>query len=209
MRLLSLIFASRRDLFVAVPAAAAATPRDLVGRGMRDFELGRVDSSLEAFDAAIKADSSLSTKLWQRGLSLYYADRFEDAARQFKDDVAENPRDTEEAIWNYLSEAREVGSERARANIIRIEGEPRRIMQRIYQMFVSGDPTQVLASADSGSPAEQFYSALYLGLFYESLGDRQKDSAFWIDRATDPVKIPYQRNDYMRSVASVHQQLRR
>jgi len=44
--------------------------------------------------------------LWQRGLSLYYADRFQDGADQFRRDVAVNPNDTEEAIWAYLCEVR-------------------------------------------------------------------------------------------------------
>jgi hypothetical protein len=33
--------------------------------------------------------------MWQRGLSLYYVERFADGAKQFRDDVAVNPNDTE------------------------------------------------------------------------------------------------------------------
>lgn len=40
------------------------------------------------------------------GLSLYYANRYIDGAKQFRDDVAVNPNDTEEAIWAYLCEVR-------------------------------------------------------------------------------------------------------
>ena len=35
----------------------------------------------------------------QRGLSLYYVKQYEEGARQFRDDVAVNPSDTEESIW--------------------------------------------------------------------------------------------------------------
>ena len=35
----------------------------------------------------------------QRGLSLYYVGQYEEGARQFRDDVAVNPSDTEESIW--------------------------------------------------------------------------------------------------------------
>lgn len=37
--------------------------------------------------------------LWQRGLSLYYVGQYEEGAKQFRDDVAVNPNDTEESIW--------------------------------------------------------------------------------------------------------------
>ena len=37
--------------------------------------------------------------LWQRGLSLYYVQRYAEGAKQFRDDVAVNPNDTEESIW--------------------------------------------------------------------------------------------------------------
>jgi len=56
--------------------------------------------------------------LWQRGLSLFYAGRYADAAEQFRTDVAVNPNDTEEAIWAYLAEAQLVGAEQARQQLL-------------------------------------------------------------------------------------------
>ena len=35
--------------------------------------------------------------VWQRGLALYYADRFTDGADQFAADVAVNPNDTRQS----------------------------------------------------------------------------------------------------------------
>ena len=41
-------------------------------------------------------DNRYGPVLWQRGLSLYYAGRFDEGAAQFRRDVALNPGDTEE-----------------------------------------------------------------------------------------------------------------
>ena len=56
--------------------------------------------------------------MWQRGLSLYYAQEYEKAAEQFRCDVAYNPNDTEEALWTYLSEAQVYGSSKAKENFL-------------------------------------------------------------------------------------------
>ena len=40
--------------------------------------------------------------------------RWEEGAKQFRDDVAVNPADTEEAIWAFMCEARLWGPQRAR-----------------------------------------------------------------------------------------------
>ena len=88
------------------PMDKLPSPRDLVNSGMRRFQENKVESSIEVFDQAIEIDASYADYLWQRGLSLYYAERFEDAASQFLRDVRLNPRDTEEAIWNTISKAR-------------------------------------------------------------------------------------------------------
>ena len=48
-----------------------------------------------------KANPAKKPYLWQRGLSLYYAERFDECAEQFAVDVAVNPDDTEEQIWYW------------------------------------------------------------------------------------------------------------
>jgi tetratricopeptide (TPR) repeat protein len=75
--------------------AASADPNRLVRSGMDKFRRNDVEGSLEDFDAALAARPAVRPYLWQRGLSLYYLQRFEEGARQFRDDVAVNPNDTE------------------------------------------------------------------------------------------------------------------
>ncbi|XLU67859.1 hypothetical protein S245_026912, partial [Arachis hypogaea] len=62
----------------------------------------------------VKLRRMMFKNLWQRGLSLYYLDRFEEGAEQFRLDVAQNPNDTEESIWCFLCETQLYGVDEAR-----------------------------------------------------------------------------------------------
>lgn len=72
----------------------------------------------------MEARPSVKPYLWQRGLSLYYAGRYADAAEQFRADVAVNPNDTEEAIWAYLAEAQLLGPAQARDQLLQARPPP-------------------------------------------------------------------------------------
>lgn len=54
---------------------------------MDEFREGKVDESIQLFDRALELEPSLLPFLWQRGLSYYYAKRYEEGAKQFRDDV--------------------------------------------------------------------------------------------------------------------------
>jgi hypothetical protein len=107
---------SRCSLMVPLPAllTSVADPvgeaRQLVGSGMDAFRQYNVAKSIELFDRAEAVFPTLTPYLWQRGLSYYYADRFQDASRQFRIDVQVNPSDTEEIVWDVASQLRMDGS---------------------------------------------------------------------------------------------------
>ncbi|XP_058215602.1 uncharacterized protein LOC131326752 isoform X1 [Rhododendron vialii] len=92
-----------------------------VRRGMMLFREGDVSGSVAEFDKAIERDPRQKAYLWQRGLSLYYLDRFEEGAEQFRLDVAQNPNDTEESIWCFLCEAQLYGVDEARRRFLEAE----------------------------------------------------------------------------------------
>ncbi|KAJ8604579.1 hypothetical protein CTAYLR_007639 [Chrysophaeum taylorii] len=211
MQVITLFAALSRRAAVVWPAAASAasSPRALVQQGMDAFSEARIEESILAFDAAAKLEPKLATRLWQRGLSLYYANRFEDAAAQFASDVAENPNDTEESIWNYLALARARGPRSARKQLIVISGERRPVMRLVYAMVETGDEAEVAAVATSGTaaPIDRFYAALYLGLYAEAQGDARASEG-WIDTALHTSDFSYSR-DYMLALAKVHAKLRR
>ncbi|KAG4997460.1 hypothetical protein JHK84_028482 [Glycine max] len=173
-----------------------------IRRGMLLFRQGDVSGSLAEFDKAIQLDPRQKAYLWQRGLSLYYLNRFEEAAEQFRLDVAQNPNDTEESIWCFLCEAQLFGVDEARKRYLELaETQGQSCGKHITCLKMVG--IQKLVAAFSGSrEGEYFYASLYAGLYYES------------QNGTDAAKVhivaacqsPYgqRSDDYMASLAKVH-----
>ncbi|XLS68367.1 hypothetical protein HN51_019390 [Arachis hypogaea] len=91
-----------------VGTATSITQQPLEGA----FELPRVSGIYDLIP--VKLRRMMFKNLWQRGLSLYYLDRFEEGAEQFRLDVAQNPNDTEESIWCFLCETQLYGVDEAR-----------------------------------------------------------------------------------------------
>jgi lipoprotein NlpI len=69
---------------------------------------------------ALKEQPQLGPFMWQRGIALYYDRQFEEAARQFRQDVAVNGNDTEEALWAFLAEAQLNGADVARTQMLKV-----------------------------------------------------------------------------------------
>jgi hypothetical protein len=72
--------------------------RQAVAEGMELFRRGDVAGSITKFDSSVPPGSQ--AYLWQRGLSYYYADEFEQGSQQFRDDVLRSPLDVEEIVWD-------------------------------------------------------------------------------------------------------------
>ncbi|EPS69186.1 hypothetical protein M569_05584, partial [Genlisea aurea] len=174
-----------------------------VRRGMLLFRQGNVPGSLVEFDKAISLDPRQRAYLWQRGLSLYYLDRFREGAEQFRFDVAKNPNDTEESIWCFLCEAQLNGVDEARTQFLEVGIDPRPVMREAYNMFkYGGDPEQLVKSFTSRSESEYFYASLYAGLYYESEG--KVDEAKSHILASCKSSYGSRSDDYMASLAGVH-----
>jgi tetratricopeptide (TPR) repeat protein len=171
------------------------------------FRQGDVAGSLVEFNRAIELDPGQKKYLWQRGLTLYYLDSFEEGAEQFRLDVAENPDDTEESIWCFLCEAQLYGTEEARKQFLEVGLDSRPVMREAYALFKDGgDPEKLVSDFSRGSDGDIFYSSLYAGLYYESL----KDTDMAKSRIEAACKSPYgsRSGDYMASLAFVHCQCR-
>ena len=144
---------------------------------------------------------------WQRGISYYYAGEFEKGARQFELHQTVNPQDVENAVWHFLCAVRAPGGtlELARKNLIPIVDDGRIPMKEIHQLFAGEmKPERVLKAAMNEGQSAQFYADLYVGLYYEAIGD-ELDSLRFIKRAAEN---PSARHHYMGDVARVHLKLR-
>jgi len=156
-------------------AQAAIAGPSSVSDGMAAFAAGEIDRSIEIYDSIILAEPQRRPYLWQRGLSLYYAERYRDGAEQFAADVAVNPNDTEEQIWHLLCLARLEGSlEKARPLRLTVGRDRRPVMRVVQSLFLAGGETSerdLVELADNGDVGSRFYAKMYLSLYYESLGN--------------------------------------
>lgn len=178
--------------------------------GGEHFKLGHIKESIADFDQFIELVPQQAPYHWQRGISLYYAGRFDEGRRQFESHQTVNPNDVENAVWHFLCVARTNGLEKARAALIPIRGDARVPMMEVHALFANKlKPEDVLKAAVAGRPMpaqlnrQLFYAHLYLGLYFEVLGDDRKAREHITQAAGQ-----YPTGDYMGDVARVHLQLR-
>ena len=195
-------------LLLSVSVFAEETARSAFERGVQTFFDAKPKESVEAFDALLKLEPQAKPQLWQRGLSLYYTGDFKAGREQFETHQTYNTNDVENAAWHFLCVAKADGVEAARKVLIPIEGDARVPMKQVHELFAGkAKPEDVLKAAESGEGNElrnhRCYAHLYLGLYFESIGDDAKAKEHMVKAATD-----YKMDHYMGKVAQVHVKLR-
>ena len=153
----------------------AQEPRSPIERGSELLFEGKVDESIEVFDALAKAQPGSDPHLWQRGIAYYLAGEYAKGVAQFERHQTVNPNDVENAAWHFICKARLDGVTSARASLIPIKGDSRIPMAEVHRFF-AGDvgPDVVLKAAKAAPEAERAraicYAHQYLGLYYEVTG---------------------------------------
>ena len=176
-------------------------PQDVFERAVSDFERGRVVESAAGFDTLVKLAPDVAPQLWQRGIALYYAGRYADCRAQFESHRRVNPDDVENAAWHFLCVARAESPEKARSALLPVGPDLRVPMREVYDMFRGQrKPEEVLAAAGN-SASGQFYAQLYLGLYFEALGDKRRALEHITAAAGDRFAAA---GGYMHTVAKVH-----
>jgi lipoprotein NlpI len=199
---LSLVFATIgvSDALAQSPRPPAASSQAVFERAVADFLAGRVAESVVGFDTLARLEPARAPQLWQRGIALYYAGRYQDCRSQFESHRTVNPNDVENAAWHFLCVARAESPDRARAALLPVGPDARSPMRQVYEMF-RGDlePDDVMAAAGT-RPDAQFYAHLYIGLYAEALGNTALALAH-IKAAADDR---YTMGGYMHTVAKIH-----
>ncbi|KAG8462566.1 hypothetical protein KFE25_010391 [Diacronema lutheri] len=200
------IFAAPAASLGDSPAAGAMAS---VRAGERSFRAGDVVGAVDAFDAALAAEPRLAPYLWQRGIALYYAGSFGEAAAQFQRDVAVNPADVEEALWHMVSRARVDGLAEARAHLLVVGRDRRPVLRDVYALFAASGAEAAMARArveryagDDASPSDAFYARLYLGLLAEAGADEPAARRSILAALQTPYAASS--SDFMVDVARVH-----
>ena len=190
-------------LLAVSPAAmqAQGAAEAIFQRAVADFERGQIDAAADGFDQVAELLPQQAPHLWQRGIALYYAERYADCREQFESHRTVNPNDVENAVWHYLCVARAESPAAAEAALLPVGPDSRVPMREVYQMF-GGDlaPAEVMAAAGD-SLSGRFYAHLYLGLYFEALG-RADEALEQIEMAADDRFA--RAGGYMHMVARVH-----
>ncbi len=189
-------------------AQEAVNPNQLFREGVQAFYEAKPKESVAAFDKLIAIAPESKPQLWQRGLSLYYAGDYKAGREQFETHQTVNTADVENAAWHFICVARAESVEAARKALIPIEGDTRVPMKQVHELFAGkGTVEDVLKAAESGEGESlkdhRCYAHLYLGLYFEALGDEAKAKEHMLKAAKD-----YQMDHYMGKCAQVHVKVR-
>jgi lipoprotein NlpI len=197
------------SILSATAQQPAKTPDQWMETGVDAFFNARIEDSAIAFDKVIEAVPQAKPQLWQRGLTLYYAKRYQDGREQFETHQTANSNDVENAAWHFLCVARLEGVDAARKALIPIEGDTRVPMKQVHALFAgTGSVEAVLTAAGEGNDSPRrrnhlCYAHLYLGLYFEALGDDAKAKDHILKAATD-----YEMDHYMGKTAITHAKVR-
>lgn len=183
-------------------------PQELFNRAIRLFFAGEPRDSAKVFDELVALQPQLTPELWQRGLALYYAERFEDGRRQFELHKTVNANDVENPAWHYLCVARAATPEEARKAMLEVGQDARVPMREILALYRGeGSEEAVLAAASRGEENmlrnQLCYAHLYLGLYAEAHGAAQKARQHVLQAAG-----PFSMDHFMGRVAGLHARLR-
>jgi hypothetical protein len=191
-----------------VSMAAEKIPQALFSEAVELFFDAKPVESVRVFDQLVAAVPGAEPDLWQRGLALYYAERYADGQKQFELHRTVNPNDVENPAWHFLCVARLEGVQAARGKLLPVGEDPRVPMKEIFELY-SGkcEPAAVLAAAEQGEAEARrnqlCYAHLYLGLYFEALGDAVKAREH-ITQSAGPFRMDH----YMGKVAVMHAKLR-
>jgi lipoprotein NlpI len=170
-------------------------------RAVADFLAGRIPESVTAFDELARLAPDSAPELWQRGIALYYVGRYADCRAQFEAHRLVNPNDVENAAWHFLCAARQESPEQARAALLPVGPDSRVPMRQVYDLFRGVlTPEQVMAAAGA-RPEALFYAHLYLGLYFDALGDRARAREHIAAAADERYESL---GGYMHTVARIH-----
>ena len=171
-------------------------------RGSEYFKLGK--ESIADFDRQIALDPKCAEDHWRRGISLYYAERFEDGATQFELGKTVYGNDVENAFWHYLCLSRKDNPAKAREKLLAIGKDERYYMPKVYDLIAGrAKPEDLLAVVETNTAKDKteglFYTHLYIGLNHEAEGNAKK--------SLEHLKLAvekYPSSHYMGDVARVH-----
>lgn len=167
----------------------ADLPEAYYYRGRAQFCLSEFTAAVKDFDRYVELRPAVASRQWERGIACYYAGQFEAGAKQFALYQSYHDNDVENSVWRYLCMAqdeklgkRATRLQMARAAILPIRNDRRIGMMKVYDLYRGKATTDELLAAvkpTEGRPSTgpQFYARLYIGLYHEVQGAKEKAKA--------------------------------
>ncbi len=143
-------------------------------RGDLHFFRGEFAKSVRDYERMSELDPPLDASHWRLGIAYFYADQPKQSANQFEKFFTTDDVDREAGLWKYIAQAPTLGTEKARAGLLKYKKDDREPMPTIYRLFEAEiTPEELLKSVDAKLPEnirEQrlFYIELYLGLWHDA-----------------------------------------
>src|SRR5688572_30587041 len=97
---------------------SSENPREILDMAIEDFLAGRLKESLVGFDRVVALAPQAAPQLWQRGIALYYAGRYQDCRAQFESHRTVNPNDVENPAWHFMCVAKADSPAKARTALL-------------------------------------------------------------------------------------------
>lgn len=143
-------------------------------RGDLHFFRGDFAKSVSDYERMSELNPALDASHWRLGIAYFYADQPEKSAKQFDKFFVTDDVDREAGLWKYIAQAPTLGTDKARAGLLKYQKDDREPMPSIYRLFEAEiTPAELLKTVDaklSESVREQrlFYIELYLGLWHDA-----------------------------------------
>ncbi|HVQ13975.1 MAG TPA: hypothetical protein VMS40_10300 [Vicinamibacterales bacterium] len=180
---------------------SADNPSDILDRAIDDFLAGRVKESVTGFDRVAALAPQAAPQLWQRGIALYYVGRYDDCRKQFESHRTVNPNDVENPAWHFLCVAHLESPVKARAALLPVGPDQRSPMREVYEMFKGTMTPEAVLMAGGQSTSARFFAELYVGLYYEAIGNKAAGVTHLKTAASEQYAAA---GGYMHRVATLH-----
>jgi lipoprotein NlpI len=175
-------------------------------RGSVYFRSNRITESIADFDKCVELEPQSKPFLWQRGIALYYAGKFQEGLDQFAIHREVNPNDVENAFWHFLCNVRLNGVEASQKDVLLAGFDNRPPLMQVQQLIQGKIPIEEVIAAteknmESNSQRDKltrFYGYLYIGLYYDAI--KQPDQA----KKYLQLSVDQGLSNYMADVAKVH-----
>lgn len=155
-------------------------PRAIRLAGDLLLRAGKINSAIQQFERYIELVPGDRPELWQYGVALTLANRYEDGRKLFEQHRVVNPNDVENAAWHFLCVAKASGLDDAKKLVLPAPDDPRVPMGEIRRLLIDGDEQRVwdgvnrLPEGSNDRNEASFYANLYLGLYAHALNNPTK-----------------------------------